>query len=390
MFKQIFAVLEILLGAIGQRLGSSLVTIVGIAGVVGVLVSMLAMAQGFQHTLAATGRPDRAIIFSKGALNESSSNLPHDVAITVGDSAGIEKGLDGKPIVSREMLVQLRQPQRDGAAGVVSVRGVEPGAMRLRPEVRLVQGRMFRPGLHELIVGRALPGQFPGLKLGRSVMLQGSPWAIVGSFASAGDAHESEMMGDAASLLSAWHRTGFQSVTVALENPAALARLKSSLDSNTSLAAEAQREDLYYAGRSLVIIRVLTGIGLFVGGIMALGAVFASLNTMYAAVASQASLIATLRAIGFNSIAVSVAVLSEALLLGVAGAALGALLAALFFNGHALGVLSNQAQVFYVIRITPRLGLTGMFWALAIGMLGGLFPAIRAARLPLAEALRAL
>jgi putative ABC transport system permease protein len=390
MLKQSFAVLEILLGAIGQRLGASLVTIVGIAGVVGVLVSMLAMAQGFQHTLTATGRPDRAIILSKGAPNESSSNLPHNVAIAIGDSAGIENDPDGKPIVSREMLVQLRLPQRGGTLGVVSVRGIESGAMRLRPEIRMVQGRLFRPGLHELIMGRALQTQFPGLQLGRSVMLQGSPWAIVGSFASAGDAHESEMMEDADSLLSVYHRTGFQSVTVALKSPAALAQLKASLNSNTSLAAEAQREDLYYAARSLVIIRVLTGIGLFVGGIMALGAVFASLNTMYAAVASQASLIATLRAIGFNSFAVSVAVLSEALLLGLAGAGLGALLAALLFNGHALGVLSNQAQIFYVIRITPGLGLTGVFWALAIGMLGGLLPAIRAARLPLAEALRAL
>ena len=198
------------------------------------------------------------------------------------------------------------------------------------------------------------------------------------------------MMADAASLLSVYHRTSFQSVTVALQRPAALAQLQASLDANTSLAAEAQREDLYYAGRSLVIIRVLTGIGLFVGGIMALGAVFASLNTMYAAVAAQAALIATLRAIGFNSFAVSLAVLCEALLLGVAGAGLGALLAALFFNGHALGILSNQAQIFYIIRITPRLALMGMAWALLIGMLGGLFPAIRAARLPLAEALRAL
>jgi putative ABC transport system permease protein len=390
MLKQTFAILQVLLGAIGQRLGSSLATIVGIAGVVGVLVSMLAMAQGLRHTLVATGRPDRAIILSKGAPNESSSNLSGDAANTIGNSIGVENGPDGKPVVSREMLVQLRLPQQGGTLGVVTVRGTESGAMRLRPEVRLVQGRLFHPGRHELIVGRALQTQFPGLQPGASIAVQGGPWAIVGSFASAGDAHESELMGDAASLLSAYHRTGFQSVTVALKSPAALEQVKASLDANTSLAAEAQREDLYYAGRSLIIIRVLTGIGLFVGGIMAVGAVFASLNTMYAAVASQASLIATLRAIGFNGFAVSLAVLSEALLLSVAGAGLGALLAALLFNGHALGVLSNQAQIFYVIRITPGLGLTGVGWALAIGMLGGLLPAIRAARLPLAEALRAL
>jgi len=371
MLKQTFAVLEVLLGAIWQRIGSSIVTIVGTAGVVGVLVSLLAMAQGFQHTLVATGRSDRAIILAKGAPNESSSNLTRDVATSVGDSAGIQRGLDGKPIVARELLVQLRLPQGNGLLGIVTVRGTEAQVSRLRPNISLVQGRLFHAGLHELIVGRALQGQFPGLEIGKSVYLRGSPWTVVGIFASSGDTHESEMMGDAASLLSAYHRTGFQSVTVAMTSPEALDQLKASLASNPSQAVEAEREDLYYIERSQVIVRVLTGVGLF-----------------YSAVASQANLIATLRAIGFNSFAVSAAVLSEALLLSLVGAITGALLAFLLFNGHALGALSNQAQVFYVIRITPGLALAGVFWALVIGIVGGAFPAIRAARLSLAESLR--
>jgi putative ABC transport system permease protein len=388
--KQFFAILEVVLGNIRQRRGSSLVTIIGIAGVVGVLISMLAMAQGLHRTLAATGRPDRAIIISRGATSESSSNIPHDTALRVEESAAVKKAADGKPISSKEMLVQLRLPMRDGTMGVVSVRGIEGAAMPLRPGIHLTQGRMFRPGLHELVVGAALQSQFPGLRSGKSIVMQNSPWTIVGAFASAaGDAHDSEVMGDAASLLSAYHRSGFQSVTVALDNAASLNRLVAELDADNSLGVEAHREDQYYAARSQIIIRVLTAIGIFVGGIMAIGAIFSALNTMYAAVAAEASLIATLRAIGFNRAAVLGAVLAEAMLLALAGAILGAVAAVIFFNGHGLKVLGNQAQIFYTMQITPALAMEAVVLALAIGIIGGLFPAIKAARAPLAEALRA-
>jgi putative ABC transport system permease protein len=386
---QFLAVLPVTLGNIGKRLGSSLVTIVGVAGVVGVVISMLAMAQGLRHTMAATGRADRAIILSKGAPVESASNLSRDTLASAMESAGIARGTDGKPLASRELLVQLRLPGRDGVPGVVSVRGIDRAGVTLRPEIRLIQGRMFQPGRRELVVGRALIARFPRLMVGKSVRIEDSDWFVTGSFTADGDAHESEALGDGETLLSATHRSNFQSMTVALENPGTLIRVEASLEVNPLLAAEAQREDLFYAARSQGAIRVLTGIGLVVGAIMAIGAVFAAFNTMYAAVAAEAGLIATLRAIGFKSWPVLFAVFAEALILALLGAALGGLVAALLFQGHELSATGNQAQLFYTMRISPVLMVTGVFWALAIGLIGGLFPAIRAARLPVAEALRA-
>jgi len=387
--QQFIAILPVILGNIGKRLGSSLVTVIGVAGVVCVLVSILAMAQGMHRTLAATGRPDRAIILAKGAVTESSSTIPRDAAESAIESAGIHKGPDGKPIASREMLAQLRLPQRGGALGLVSVRGIDALAP-LRPEIRLLHGRMFRSGVQELIVGRALLDRFPGLEVGKTVIVERSAWTITGSFESAGDAHESEVLGDATSLLSAYHRGSFQSITVALDGPAALAQLTASLDANSSLGLEAHREDQFYAARSQIVIRVLTIIGIFVGSIMAIGAVFAALNTMYTAVAQQAGLIATLRAIGFNAMPVLAAVFTEALLLALTGAILGLLVAALLFGGYSASAASNQAQIIFTIRISPSLIVQGIAWSLVIGMLGGILPAIRAARLPVAQALRDL
>src|SRR6185437_10034011 len=227
---------------------------------------------------------------------EATSNIPREMAARLLDNAWIKKDAAGKPIASREMLVQLRLPERNGMQGVVSVRGVEPGSTTLRPGIRLLEGRMFQPGLPELIVGRALLNRFPGLLLGGRVRIESNVWKIVGSFASGGDAHESEVLGDAESLLSATHRNGFQSVTAALESPEILIRFNASLAIDPSLSVDAQREDIFYAARSQTIIRVLTIIGITVGAIMAAGAIFAALNTMVAAVAAEAGLIATLRA----------------------------------------------------------------------------------------------
>jgi putative ABC transport system permease protein len=247
---------------------------------------------------------------------------------------------------------------------------------------------MFTPGRQELVVGRALIARFPVLAVGQSVTIESSVWRVVGSFTAAGDAHESEALGDAETLMSATHRSNFQSMTVVLETPGALSRVNATLEVNPSLGAEAQREDLFYAARSQGAIRVLTAIGILVGAIMAVGAIFAALNTMYTAVAAEAGLIATLRAIGFKARPVLAAVLAEAVILALAGAALGVTVAALLFDGHALGAAGNQAQLVYTMRISPGLALTGALWALMIGILGGIFPAVRAARLPVAEALR--
>lgn len=390
MLKQFRAVLTVVLGGIGSRMESSAVTIIGVAGVVGVLVTILAMGQGFQHTLTATGRSDRAIVVSKGAIYEGSSSLTRNAALRIASITGIRKDSQGAAIASMEVLSQVRLPDSDGALRAISLRGVGRQAFELRPEIRIVQGRMFRLGLRELIVGRSLAAQFRrGLKVGDTIALQTGPWVIVGVFAAQGGAHDSELFGDADALMSANHRAGFQSVTVQLDGASSYARFSAALEDDASLAVQVRREDQFYAAQSRTITRVYTAIGYFIGAVMAIGAAFSALNTMYAAVAAQSSLIATLRAVGFGASAILGAVFSEALLLAFVGALLGIGLAAWIFSGRALGVTPGaQAQLYYAIRITPQLALQGVLFAGAIGFLGGLFPATRAARMQVANALR--
>jgi putative ABC transport system permease protein len=387
-FSLVWRAAMINLTTLRARLGAAAVVVVGIGGVVGVLVTVLALGGGLERTLAATGRPDRAIVTAKGAFSESASAIQHDGAYVVAVSPAIAKTNSGKPLLSMEMLTQIQVAGSKGA-GNVTLRGVGPLGMTLRPEIRITSGRMFQAGRHEAIVGDALQSQFPGLRTGGRVMIQNSRWDIVGSFAgTSGGIHDSELFGDAATLMSAFHRTNFQSITVRLTNPGALAVLSKALSSNPSLAVDAEHEDKYYAKQSIGIIKLLTAVAYSVGGIMALGAVFAALNTMYAAVASQGVTIATLRAIGFSGSAVLAAVLVEALTLAVVGALVGAATAWLLFSGHTLSMFAGGGQAIFQLRITGRLVLLGVVWALAIGLIGGLFPAIRAARLPVATALR--
>jgi putative ABC transport system permease protein len=387
--NQACAVAIINLSTFPRRLAAAAVVIAGIAGVVGVLVTVLALGNDLQQTFAATGRADRAIVTAKGAVAESGSAIQHDAAYAVAASPAIARTASGKPILSMEMLTQIRSLDSGGhTARNVSLRGIGPLAMVLRPEIHITQGRMFRPGLHEVIVGAALQTQFPSMQIGQTVTIQNSRWKIVGRF-TAGGAHDSEILGDAVTLLSAFHRDNFQSITVRLAGPGALKILTDALAANPSLSVDVRREDKFFAEQSRVIVRMLTTVAYCIGGIMALGAVFAALNTMYAAVAAQALTIATLRAIGFGAGPVLAAVFAEALALAGFGALAGAAIAWLLFSGHTLSMLSGGGgQAIFQLRITPHLVALGVAWALAIGLLGGLFPAIRAARLSVAVALR--
>jgi putative ABC transport system permease protein len=391
ILRQIAAVIRINLATLPRRWGAALVLIAGVAGVVGVLISVLALVQGFEHVFAAAGRTDRAIIVSQGAQSEGSSALPRDAATAVPDAPGIARDAEGRPILSMEMLTQLRAAGiHDGVIKNVLLRGIGPLAMTLRPELHLVQGRMFRPGLHEVIVGAPLQTPFRGFAVGDRLVIQNSRWTIVGSFASGNDnVHDSEILADAPSLMSAFHRTAYQSITVRLTSPAAVKSLATALGANAAVVVEVVREDEFFARQSRGFAQVLTVFGYFVGGIMAVGAVFAALNTMYAVVATQAIFIATLRAMGFNAVAVLSAIFLESLLLSVAGALAGMAISCLLFGGHTLNMLTgSQTQMVFSLRITPALAVLGIIWALVIGFIGGLFPAIRAARLPVATALR--
>jgi len=385
--NQMSAVTRMSLASVPQRLGSSLVVVIGMACAVGALVSILSMSAGFLRTMAATGRPDRAIILSDGALGEWGSTLAHGQAATIADMPGVQKNSESKPVVSAEYTAYTVVPKKsDGLDAYLTVRGVSAENPRLRPEIRLVGGRMFRPGQYELIVGQSAQAQFEGLKQGDHVSMPEGDWLVTGTFVSNGSANESELITDAATLLSAMRTTAYNSMTVRLDRPGDFARFKNALTARPGPALEISRESDYFADQSKNFDKFLKTIAYVVGGIMGLGATFGALNTMYTAVSARGREIATLRAIGFGGAAVVVSVMAEALLFCLAGALLGIAFAWVAFNG------SQHAMDGLVIRlaVTPGLAATGAGFALLLGIVGGLFPAVRAARRPIAEALRAV
>ena len=392
MLRQIRAVTWMNLTSIPQRFGTSSVIVVGIAGVVAVLISVLAMATGFKRTIVATGRDDRAIVLRGGSESELASTLSREATLTIMDAPGIRKDSAGKPIASAEAVVVVDMPKKSNDSGAnVTIRGVGAQGMALRPEIHIVAGRVFQQGLRELIVGSGAQAQFKGLDVGSHIALRGSDWTIVGAFESNGDSHESELLADGETVLSAYRRNLYQSVVVRLESKDSFAAFKSSLTTNPQLSVDVMREHDYYAKQSQRMSNVLSFIAYVVGGIMAVGALFGALNTMYSAVSVRSREIATLRAIGFGASAVVVSVLIEAMLLSVIGALIGAGLAWVFFNGNVVSTLgSNFTQVVFRLAVGPSLVVLGIVWACVIGLVGGLFPAIRAARLPVATALRAV
>jgi putative ABC transport system permease protein len=393
MLQQVAAVVAMNLRSVPQRFATSLVIVIGIAGVVAVLISVLSLSRGLQHTLASTGRDDRAIIMHKQSIDEVGSSLPRDAVLTILDAPGIARGSNGKPLASAEMLATVNLPRIDnGQLGTLTLRGVSPQVLELRPELHL-QGRLFRPGLREVIVGRSAQDRFRGLEVDRRVKFGENQWTIVGVFDSGGGAHDSELLGDADTVLSAYQRTTFNSVTAQLAGPGALEQLSAKLDKDPTLSVNVRRESQYYEQQSQAFSRLLALIANVVGIIMAIGAVFAALNTMYSAVASRTVEIATLRAIGFGATPVLISVITEALLLALIGATIGALIAWLLFNGNTVSTLAGGTglqQVVFHLHIGRALVTLGIIWACVVGLIGGLLPAIRAARLPVATALRAV
>jgi putative ABC transport system permease protein len=391
MIKQILAVTSMNLRSLPQRIGTAWVIVIGIAVTVAVLVSVLAMATGFQHTLKGTARADRAIVLRAGSQAELESTIDRENAQTIMDASGVRKDEAGRPIASAEAVVIVSLPQKkDNADANVTLRGVSANAMKLRPEVHLIAGRMFHPAVRELIVGKSAVAQFKGLELGSRIAFRDSEWTVVGIFESGGDAHESELQGDVETVLSAYRRNGFQSVTVMLDSAAAFDRFKGALTTDPTLKVSVQREADYYAAQSRNLSKLLNLLAYFVGGIMALGACFGALNTMYTAVSTRTREIATLRAIGFSGMPIVISVLVESLLLSVIGSVIGSAAAWLFFNGNTVNTLgAGFSQIVFHLTVTASLLVSGVFVACSIGMLGGLLPAIRAARVPIATALRA-
>jgi putative ABC transport system permease protein len=389
--QQTAAITAINLRGIPQRVGTSLVICVGIAGVVAVLTTVLAMATGLKSTMANAARVDRAIVLGNGSVVEALSALSRADLAAIEAAPGIGRTTDGKPAVSPEVLLSVNLPRRsDGHLSALSVRGVTSTAASVRPEITITEGRMFATGVHEIVIGKSAHEQFAHLDVGDVASFHNGDWKVVGRFESHGDVHESEALADASTLMSAAQRTVFSAATVALDSPAAFDAFKEALKHDPNLKVDVQRETEYYEGQSKQVSALLEIVATTVGAIMAIGALFGALNTMYSAVSARAVEIATLRAIGFGAVPVVVSVLVEAQLLALAGAALGGAIAWLLFNGNAFSTGGALGQVALRLHVGAALIGVGIVWAAAIGFLGGLFPAIRAARSSVVDALRAV
>ncbi len=389
--QRTLSVTRVGISTLGQRIGASSVIVIGIAGVVGVLVAMLAMGEGFRHTLMQSGSNDTAIVLRGGSNAELNSVLDRASVDVITEAPGVARDAQGRPVASPELSVVANLPKKSEPSvdANVQIRGVGPQAWALRPQVKITAGRRFKPGLRELVAGQGAARQFAGLEVGHTIRLAGQQWTVVGHFAS-GDSHDSELWGDAGTVASAYRRgSSVQSVTVRLSSPAAFDRFKAALTSDPRLKVDVETTRAYFSKQSERLAKLIRIIGITVGVIMAIGAIFGALNTMFAAVASRSREIATLRAIGFRNVPVVISVMLETMLLALLGGLIGGLVAWLLFNNYQASTLgANFSQVVFRFRVTPALLWNGLKWALAIGFVGGLFPALRAARLPVSSALR--
>jgi putative ABC transport system permease protein len=374
-----------------RRLGNALVVVVSMAGVVAVLLAVLAMYANFRQTLQADGRADRALVMSRTATAEDDSSLSLEDIAAITNAPGIRHDRNDRPLVSPEIILAAPVARKRDRSDVnITLRGVGEQYFVIRPELKLTAGRMYRSGTQELVVGNAARQQFVGLGLGDRVRLQGGDWTIVGVYAGDAGARESEVVGDLKTIMSAYKLDGANSLTVLLDGPRALGQMKDALQAQATLHLQVLTEPDYLATAAGPTNRLLRLVAYAVGSIMALGAFFAALNSTHSAVAARTVEMATLRAIGFVGAAVAASILLEALLLSLAGAAIGALLAYTAFNGTVISTLGGavwDAQLVYALIITPPLIGLAVLIAGTVGMLGGLIPALGAARANVADAL---
>jgi putative ABC transport system permease protein len=385
MFGQIHEITLMNLRNVPARLGSSSVIVVGIAGVVLVLVSILAMAAGFRVTLESTGAPERAIVLRGGSNSELGGGLNQQ-------TVDIVTQMEGIAAASGELYTIADVPKRrSGTPANLVIRGVEQTAFVVRPELRIIAGRTFEPGKGEVIAGVRATDQFEGVDLGATIRFRDSDWKIVGVFDAKGDVNESEVWGDVKVVQAAFRRGGnYSTIRVRLDNPAAVGQIAEQIAKDPRLDLQIRTEQDFYGEQGKGLTTIITGFGYLVGVIMAVGAIFAALNTMFSAVTARTVEIATLRAIGFGATPVLISVMTEALLLALVGGVIGATLSYLLFDGFTTSTLNNASfsQVAFDFAVTPKLMTQGMVWALVLGIVGGLFPAVRAARLPITVALR--
>ena len=377
------------IASLPQRWGASSVIVVGIAGVVAVLVAMLSMGRGFQATMNNTGDETTAIVLRGGSQAETNSVILRDQLPLISSLPGIARDAEGRPLASPELSQVITLVSRaDGTDVNVQFRGIGEQGWAVHESVKIVEGRQFGTGLREIVAGQGARKQFRDLEVGNTLRIGNQDWTVVGVFASDG-AHDSEIWTDAQTLATTYNRGAWQLASVRTEGKAGFERFKAAMAADPRLKLDVETTKAYYAKQSGQLNRLLTILGTVIGAIMAVGAVFGALNTMYAAVAGRAREIATMRAIGFRGLPVVMGVMLETMLLALVGGLLGGLLAWLVFNGYSASTMGNNfSAVVFQFKVTPELLWTGLKWALGIGLVGGLFPALRAARLPITAALR--
>jgi putative ABC transport system permease protein len=391
--KQILAVTALNVRNLPQRISASLVAVIGIAAVVLVFAAVLSMAKGFERTMVSAGSENTAIVMRSGSTAELNSGLSNEQMLIVSNAPGILKDGD-TPVLSAELyvVVDLLKKSTNEDANV-PLRGVQAAAFDVRDNVRLSEGRMFEPGRNELIVGRAAQQQFAGLEVGSSIAFGQTDWSIVGVFEADGSVSESELWTDVRILQSVYRRgNSYQSVRVRLESPDSLPLLEAALKEDPRIDPDVLTERAYYSSQAESLSNFIRLIGYPLTILMSIGAVFGALNSMYSSVSARGKEIATLRALGFGPFAVMMSTVIESVLLALAGGIVGGLLAYALFNGFQVSTLNGAtfSQVVFDFAVTGDLLLQGLVAALIIGFIGGLFPAIRAARMPVAQALRIL
>jgi putative ABC transport system permease protein len=391
--KQTIAVTMLNLRTIPQRLGSSGVAIVGIAGVVIVLVSVLSIAQGFAAAMEASGSPVRALVMRSGADSEMTSGLGGPEVDIIKQAPGLRR--EGQSaLASAEMYVIIDIPKISTNTGAnVPLRGIEPPGTTVRSEFAIAEGRMFTFGTNEVIAGRGAHVNFKGLNVGDTITSGQSRWQVVGLFETDGSVAETEIWCDVRVLQGVYRRgNSYQSILARLDSSESFNTFRDWLTANPQVNVQVRREEEYYAQQSRALTSLIQTVGYGIAVLMGIGAVFGAILTMYTAVSTRAREIATLRALGFNTTSVVVSVLAESLALAAIGGVIGGVLAYLAFNGYQTSTMnfSTFSQVAFAFQVTPQLLGMGLFYALAMGLVGGLFPALRAARLPIPSALREL
>ncbi len=389
--RQTLAITWLSLSSMRFRMDNAIVALIGFAGVVLTVVGVLSIRAGFQSTLQSTGSPDRAIVLRGGSGTEINSVLTGPATHLIAEAPGLAQ-VNGRALASPELLVLINLPKRStGTDANVAFRGVEPVARLVHNQIHLIRGRWFRPGMNEVVAGEGAVKHFRGLRVGDTFRSGRRTWRVVGVFSDGGGLHGSEIWTDLPTLQGVYQRgNSVNSVVVRLASPSTFGLFSAALAANPQLNVSAETEPAYFAEQSRGLSLFINIIGGIIAVLMGGGAVFGAVNTMYTAVASRTREIATLRALGFARSSVLVSVLVESMMLGAMGGAVGAFAAYLLFNGFEASTLNQFSQVAFRFRVTPLLMGSGLSYALLMGLVGGLLPAVRAMRASIAEGLRSV